>query len=72
MEWIKVEDRLPAYKKDMDGKNYKETDVLVHTAAGEVYQAIFEQGNTGEYWSGFACIDAPVLHWMPLPKPPEE
>ena len=72
MKWISVKDRLPAYKKDMGDLKYKETDVLVHTADGEVYQTVFSQGQTTKYWSDFDCEDSSVLHWMPLPEPPSE
>jgi len=73
-EWISVEDRLPEYKKQWDGKSF--------------VVALFEPNNYNK-WSGrvqsmtstfmLNYLEAKIVmqssgkitHWMPLPEPPE-
>lgn len=46
-----------------------ETDVLVHTADGEVSVG-FREGNNWRYLCA-TRIQIPVLHWAHMPEPPE-
>ena len=45
--------------------------VLIHTLGGEVWTGFLD----GKVWrnvSGARIEEEPVLHWMPLPLPPED
>lgn len=70
MEWISVEDRLPATEGEMikSGDNYLDISVICFDGQF-VYADDFQAGNTKEFWGSFA--ESNPTHWMPLPPPPK-
>lgn len=62
MNWISVEDRLP---KD-------DQTVLIHHTNGTIFEAEFLKDTPHSYfYKDIAIRIDKVLHWMPLPNPPE-
>lgn len=69
-EWIKVEDRLPEFKRKVLGYSLGSERIYI------CYREIEDEYN--EHWTicedqDCSCVGctAPISHWMPLPVQPE-
>jgi hypothetical protein len=70
MEWIKVEDQLPARRHSLE----RGTICLI-AQEGEIHavEAIYDFDLMGFYWA-WDELDSPigdVTHWMPMPPTPK-
>jgi hypothetical protein len=72
MEWISVDERLPAYVREISGPVYISMNVICFDGK-EVFSGEFQSGNLPKRWHTFRKgynDERQVTHWMPLPNPP--
>lgn len=72
MDWISVNDRLPANVIEMSGPGYISMNVICFDGK-EVFAGEFQSGTLPERWHTFSKSykdERKVTHWMPLPPAP--